>query len=163
MLLPGAPTRAGGTATLRPWADGPRPTFALERLSGGVLDLATLRGRVVLVHFFATWCEPCRAEMASLRTLADDHAGQPLAIVAVNVAEVVPRLQRFFASAPVSFPILLDGDRAVTRAWKVDALPTTVVLDPTLAPTLVVHGDLDWGRADVRAALRARLPATPRE
>jgi thiol-disulfide isomerase/thioredoxin len=145
-------------AALEPWTTGPRPAFALERLQGGRTDLAAFRGRVVLVHFFATWCEPCRAEMASLQRLAARYANRPLAILAVNVAEVAPRVIRFFESQPVSFAVVLDSDRAVTKAWRIEALPTTVVLDPTLTPVRVAGGDLDWDRADVDAIINALLP-----
>ena len=71
----------------------------------------------------------------------------------MNVAEVPARVRRFLETAPVAFPVLLDADRAVTRAWGVSTLPTTFVLDRTLALRLFVEGDLDWTRADVLAAL----------
>jgi hypothetical protein len=96
--------------------------------------------------------------MASLQRLALHYAGQPLTIVAVNVAEVAPRVARFFESQPVSFPVLLDSDRAITKAWQVEGLPTTVVLDPALTPVLVAAGDLDWDRADIRHAVETHLP-----
>jgi thiol-disulfide isomerase/thioredoxin len=148
---------------LEAWTAGPRAPFALERLQGGRTNLSSFSGNVVLVHFFATWCEPCRAEMASLQRLAARHVDRPLVILAVNVAEVAPRVSRFFESQPVSFTVLLDADRAVTRAWHVEALPTTVVLDRTLTPVLVAAGDLDWDNADVNAAITSLLPDTPAE
>jgi thiol-disulfide isomerase/thioredoxin len=165
LMAAGAATQPSRTsaATLDTWTAGPRAPFALESLQGGRIDLASFRGGVVLVHFFATWCEPCRAEMASLQRLAVRYADRPLAILAVNVAEVAPRVSRFFASQPVSFAILLDADRAVTKAWQIDALPTTIVLDPELTPVLVAAGDLDWDRADVDAAINALLPETAGE
>jgi len=145
-------------ATLETWTAGPRAPFILTHLQGGRTDLASFGGKVVLVHFFATWCEPCRAEMASLQRLAVRHANRPLAILAVNVAEVAPRVSRFFESQPVSFTVVLDADRAVTRAWQVEVLPSTVVLDPTLAPVLAAAGDVDWDNADVDATITGLLP-----
>jgi thiol-disulfide isomerase/thioredoxin len=157
MAIIAAMTFASSAATLRPWTGGPRVDFALESLNGGRVELAAFRNRVVLLHFFATWCEPCRTEMISLRELSTRHAGRPLSILAVDVAEVRPRVERFFAVDPVSFPILLDADRAVARAWRIEALPTTIVLDARSTPVLISEGDLDWNRADVAAALAALL------
>jgi thiol-disulfide isomerase/thioredoxin len=110
---------------------------------------------VVLVHFFATWCEPCRDELASLSRLVQGPLGQRVAVLAVDVAEVPTRVRRFLEAAPVAFPVALDADRAVARAWGVGVLPTTFVLDPTLQPKLFVEGDLDWSRPDILSALDA--------
>jgi peroxiredoxin len=131
------------------------PTFTLSDLGGTQLSLEAQRGRTVLVHFFATWCEPCREELQSLSLLQNGASGARLAVVAVNVAEVPVRVRRFVESTPVAFPVVLDTDRAVTRAWGVGVLPTTFVLDATLQPRLLVEGDLDWSRPDILRALDA--------
>jgi thiol-disulfide isomerase/thioredoxin len=131
-----------------------KPNFVLPSLDGPSFDLRQQAGRVVLVHFFATWCEPCREELASLSSLARTPGIEPPLILAINVAEVPGRVRRFLEGTPLDFPVLLDSDRTVTRAWGVYALPTTYVLDRSLAPRLVVEGDLDWTKDDVVAALR---------
>jgi thiol-disulfide isomerase/thioredoxin len=148
-------TAVGPTAAtvLLPWNGGPRADFVLDNMAGGRTQLSEFRHHIVLLHFFATWCEPCRDEMTLLQSLSERHAGRPLAVVAVNVAEVKPRVERFFAAAPVSFPVLLDTDRSVARAWRVDALPTTIVLDARLEPILVAAGDVDWSHPDIDAKI----------
>jgi thiol-disulfide isomerase/thioredoxin len=130
-----------------------KPNFSLSDLEGSQHELKRQAGRVVLVHFFATWCEPCREELSSLSRLAERPGSQPPSVLAVNVAEVPARVRRFLESAPVNFPVLLDANRAVTRAWGVSVLPTTFVLDRELAARLFVEGDLDWMGADVLAAI----------
>jgi thiol-disulfide isomerase/thioredoxin len=109
----------------------------------------------VIVHFFATWREPCRAEMAALRRVADRFAQKPITILAISVTEVDVRVRRFFETEPVSFPILLDRDRAVSATWQVSTLPTTFALDRSLKPRLVVEGDFDWDRVDSDERLSA--------
>ena len=148
-----------------------KPSFILDSIAGERIDLAAHADRVVLVHFFATWCEPCREELAGLQRMADRLRGQRLAIIAVDAGEPDQRVRRFFAGHPATFPILLDRDGAVTRAWQVSTLPTTVVLDRTLTPRLVAEGDVDWDHADadrMLAALatdvrhRTDMPSSPR-
>jgi peroxiredoxin len=148
-----ATVQANTEHRLRTIAPDTKPTFALTALDGATHDLQQQAGRLVLVHFFATWCEPCRDELASLSDLTRQPGLERVSILAINVAEVPGRVRRFLESAPVAFPVLLDSDRAVTRAWGVHALPTTYVLDRNLAPRLLVEADLDWTQDEVVTAL----------
>lgn len=153
---------AAPKATLEPFAAELPPLAPLPVLDAGPLDPATLAGKVVLVHFFATWCEPCREELPALARLAADHP-TALAIVAVDVGEVDVRVRRFLAGQPLPFPVTLDRDRAFTKAWGISALPNTIVLDPTLRPRLRATGDVAWDTSAPRAALAAlfSLPPAP--
>jgi len=148
---------------LRPWPQspttGPLHAFTLDDLNGAPRRLQDFAGNVVVLHFFATWCEPCVREITSLRTLASLARDKPLKIVAVDVAEVNLRVRAFFEKLPVDFPVLLDRDRAVTRGWQVSALPSTYVLAPDLTPRFVIEGDLDWTHPDVLAILETLNPA----
>ena len=140
-------------ATLKTWDGAGKPAFSLDDLHGDPRDLQALAGNVILVHFFATWCEPCIREISSLQQLALATRDLPLAIVAVDVAEVDLRVRAFFEKLPVHFTVLLDRDRAVSKAWDITALPTSFVLDATLAPRFSVEGDLDWSSPNVLAAI----------
>ena len=124
---------------------------------GGGNEGAEAHGRVRLVHFFATWCEPCRPELASLDALRADRSGAGRDIRAFSVAEPEMRLRRYFAENPTQLTILLDQDRAASRAWEVEAVPTSIVVDRAGRTRLAVRGALDWSRPDVRAALDAVL------
>lgn len=148
-------------AALAPLAGDEKPAFLLDDLNGRPRGLKDFEGRAVIVHFFATWCEPCVRELASLRQLAASKPKAPPAIVAIDVAEVDLKVRAFFEKLPVDFPVLLDRDRAVARAWQVHALPTSFVLDADLVPRFYVEGDLDWTRADVLAAIAQFDPPTP--
>jgi thiol-disulfide isomerase/thioredoxin len=160
ICIPAAASFAAQPADLRPATLPAGPLFQLDEYRGGKpLALDELRGKIVLLHFFATYCEPCRPEMASLNRFVKANAAEPFAVFAVDVGEVDLRVRAFFEKEPVDFPIVLDRDRKVSRAWGVYALPTTIVLNEKLQPELIVEGDLDWSHPDVLQKLNALLPA----
>ena len=139
---------------------GPAPSdFVLPVLDQPPMALRSAQGKVVLVHLFATWCEPCREELPALSRLAARYPDQ-VRVLAIDIGEVDARVRRFFETLPVSFPILLDRDRTMMRAWGVSALPTTFVLDAGLQLRYRAVGDVAW---DSTAAnqLIAGLAATP--
>ncbi len=134
-------------AELQRWAAGAQPTFSLPNTTATQVALEAVRGHAVVVHFFATWCEPCREELPALNRLAA-RAGGSVTVLAIAVADADRSVQRFFATTPVDFPILLDRDRAVAKAWNVATLPTTFVLDGSLQPKFVVETDFAWDTID---------------
>lgn len=158
-LAAGIAAASAGTAETRlvPWTTGAPPAFTLDDLSGNRVALDDAPGRVVLVHFFATWCEPCRTELDALRDFAARHEAHVLTVLAIDVGEVDARVRRFVATTPFDRPVLLDRDRAVAKAWGISALPTTVALDAGRTPRLVAEGDLDWNSDAVTRALTPLL------
>jgi thiol-disulfide isomerase/thioredoxin len=152
------PVQAADTKLL-PWSGALPSAFVLQDSHGAEQTLASRRGTVTLVHFFATWCEPCREELPALRRLSE-RAGSSLNIVAISVAEVDPRVKRFLETVPLNFPVLMDRDRAVARNWNVTTLPTTVVLDRNLQPRLVVETDFAWDMLEP-AQLFKQIAAAP--
>jgi thiol-disulfide isomerase/thioredoxin len=110
----------------------PAAALALADLDGTLHDLAQLRGRLVVVNFWATWCPPCRREMPSLERLRQKLAARGLTVLAVDVGEDADTVFAFSGQlepAP-DFPILLDRDSAAMQRWQVRGLPTTFVVDP---------------------------------
>ncbi|MBS0252761.1 MAG: TlpA family protein disulfide reductase [Proteobacteria bacterium] len=129
-----------------PWGFCPK-MFTLPALGGGERGLPLDEDRPVVIHFFATWCEPCKAEIGGLEKFYRAHKGK-LEVLAVSVGEVRARVQDFFKQTPATFPVLLDADRAVTKAWSIETLPTSILLDTKLRPVLAATGELDWANAD---------------
>ena len=107
------------------------PDFFLEDMDGKKRRLSDLRGKVVLVNFWATWCPPCRREMPSIERLSHALKGTDFEILAVNVAENLDTVFSFTGTLdPVpSFPIVFDTDSSVLKAWPVMGLPTTFILN----------------------------------
>ena len=104
------------------------PDFTLDDLGGTPVQLSSLRGRVVLVNFWATWCGPCRAELPDLAAVYSKHQAEGLTILGVD-DEQVETVSGFVASNFIPYPILLDLNGRVTRMYRVSAIPTTFVID----------------------------------
>jgi len=155
-LSSGAARAAGGE--LKPWRGGATPPLALRDLQGREHKLADYRGKVVVLNFWATWCDPCREEMPSMQRLQDKLAGKPFVILAVDYGEGAPRVNDFLKKVPVRFTVLLDRDTSAAAAWKVKVLPTTLVLDPEQRIRYSVVGDLEWDSPAVEGAIRKLLP-----
>lgn len=145
------PDRAEAAYVVRPWAAGkPVPSLDLTDLSGKTWSLSALRGQVVLMNFWATWCEPCRAEMPSLDLLAQRHRADGVQVLAINYKESVPVIRRYLERQPLSLPILLDSDGDATSAWTPRVFPTTVLVDRGGQPRHVVVGEVDWSGSVAR-------------
>jgi len=137
----GAPTR------FIPWKDAPTPPLALHDLAGSPRTLDDYRGRLVLLNFWATWCEPCRDEMASMRKLQERLAGRPFAVVLVNYGEARARVADFVAREAIAFPMLLDPNQSAPRAWRVRVLPSSFLIAPDGRVRYSVIGEIDWAGA----------------
>jgi peroxiredoxin len=138
------PDAWGATATLAPWGGEAAPALVLKDVDGATHDLARYRGKVVLVNFWATWCEPCRHEMPSIQRLRDRLAGRPFVVLAVNVDEPDARVRRFLDETRFDLPVLMDPNKAVTRGWGVRVLPATFIVGPDGRTRYRLIGDLDW-------------------
>ena len=112
-------------------APKPAPALKLKDIEGKSHDLAKLRGKVVLINFWATWCPPCRREMPSMERLAQRFKGQPFVVLAVDVGEDIDTIEAFTSQldTTLTFPILLDTRSHAMRAWRVAGLPTTFLID----------------------------------
>ncbi len=110
---------------------GPAPELKFKDLEGRMHDLAELRGKVVLINFWATWCPPCRREMPSMERLTQALKGEPFVALAVDVGEDADTIEAFTSQLETTptFPILLDTRSRSMKAWKVSGLPTTFLVD----------------------------------
>jgi len=104
------------------------PEFALKDLSGKTWTFAELRGKVVLVNFWATWCPPCRKEMPDLEALYERFGAQGLAVLGISDEEAA-KVQPFIRERKISFPVLLDPGRKVNEMFVVEGIPKTFVYD----------------------------------
>lgn len=127
----------------------PAVTFELEDLNGNLVSLSSLRGKVVFLNFWATWCSPCRAEMPSMEKLYNKFASRDFQIVAVDLQENKKQVSKFVADNGLTFKILLDKTGNVGAKYGARSIPTTYIIDKdgsVLARTL---GGREWDTSDV--------------
>jgi peroxiredoxin len=107
----------------------PAPDFALKSSSGENLRLSEYRGDVVMINFWATWCGPCRQEMPLLDELYSRYQRVGFNLLGVNIDDDSSRAMDMINELGVSFPVLFDSSKQVSRLYQVDAMPVTVIVD----------------------------------
>jgi thiol-disulfide isomerase/thioredoxin len=141
-----------------PWREADTPALALKDLAGRPHALADYRGQVLLVNFWATWCEPCRDEMPSLQRLKERLAGRPFTVLTVNYGESRQKAEEFARRLGFDLPVLLDPGQQAARAWRVRLLPASYLLDAEGRARYSIVGELDWASDAAVAAVRSLLP-----
>ena len=109
--------------------EGPAPDFTLKSRSGENIKLSELRGDVVMINFWASWCAPCRQEMPLLEEMSKKYSDLGFTLLGVNVEEDSSKADELLREVPVSFPVLFDNKNDVTKLYKVVAMPSTVMVD----------------------------------
>jgi len=107
---------------------GEAPNFTLKSNSGKNIKLSELRGQVVLINFWASWCGPCRQEMPELNKLYSKYKKLGFTILGVNVEEDITDALKIIKDDKISFPILWDLENNVSRLYNVTGMPTTVLV-----------------------------------
>ena len=107
----------------------PATDFTLKAANGKNIKLSELRGTVVMLNFWASWCGPCRTEMPLLDDLYQQYRDYGFTVLGVNLDESRDQADRLLEKIPVTFPVLFDPQNQTSEAYGVDAMPTTVLID----------------------------------
>jgi thiol-disulfide isomerase/thioredoxin len=137
----------------------PAPALRLKDIDGKSHDLAELKGRVVLINFWATWCPPCRREMPSMERLLQALKGEAFDVLAVDVGEDADTIELFTSQLDTrpTFPILLDTRSQTLKAWKVAGLPTTFLIDRQGRVVASAIGGREFDHPEIVQAIRELL------
>jgi peroxiredoxin len=144
---------------LKPYSGAPLPDFTLVDLQGKPHKLSSLKGQVVMVNFWATYCTPCIKEMPSMQRLSNKFRGKPFQILAIDMAEERAEIDAFMKrfKIDVNFPILLDTEGEVVEAWMVSAVPTTFIIDPHGTIRYALYGAIEWDSDEVVKTINSLL------
>ncbi len=168
MNFGGPPSFANAPLTIKPASTGGTvaagklaANFTLNGLDGHPVTLSALRGKVIMLNIWATWCGPCREEMPSIEKLYEKLQGDPnFVILAVSQdTEGKAAVAPFMAKNGFKFPVLLDPDNKVGDAYGVSGIPETFIIDQQ--GRIVAHhlGPYDWANPEIRDALEELVKA----
>lgn len=130
LLIVRAGRQASITAALARGLTPDAPPFVLPRLDrDGTLELAALRGKVVVLNFWASWCVPCRDEAPLLEAIWQRYRDRGVVVVGVNVQDLIPAAQRFLRETRTTYPVVRDRDNRIYRAYGLTGVPETFFID----------------------------------
>jgi peroxiredoxin/Cu/Ag efflux protein CusF len=136
----------------------PAPDFTLPTLSGVPVRLSDLRGKVVLLNFWVTWCQSCRAEMPTIDALYRRYKNRGLEVLAVNLdAATTSKVQALMGELGMTFRVGLDPSSSIARTYRVAGLPTTYLIDRAGNVVVQEIGARDWLDANSRLAIEGLL------
>jgi cytochrome c biogenesis protein CcmG, thiol:disulfide interchange protein DsbE len=133
------------------------PSFTARTVDSRELSLADLRGRVVVLNFWASWCLECRPEMPVLERLHREFGPRGLAVIGINAREAGVTARRYASDLGLSFPLVLDPDGKINRLYGVIGLPTTFLVGRDGRAVALAVGPRDWQSAPARAIIEAML------
>jgi thiol-disulfide isomerase/thioredoxin len=131
----------------------PALDFQATRLDGTQTRLGSLKGKVVFLNFWATWCPPCREEMPSMEALHQIFRGKDLEFLAIDIQEDRNTVAAFMRDKGLNFPAALDSTGRISAEYGIRGIPTTFIIDREGAVVATVVGGRDWNTPAVIAAL----------
>lgn len=138
------------------------PDFTLDTLNGGKVTLSDLRGKIVLINFWATWCLPCREETPALEKSYEQYKDSGVVILGVNLTDqdIVSEIESFVQEFELTYPILLDRDGSVGFLYQIKGLPTTFFINRDgIIRTVLVGGPMS--ETFIRSKIEALLQEDP--
>lgn len=133
------------------------PSFVLKDLDGRTVTLSSLRGKVVLLNFWATWCKPCKDEMPLFEELYRTYGDRGFEVVAVSINNSQKSVDKFLEKSPVSFTVLMDSDSKAFKLYRVYSIPTTFLIDRSGLIVAKYHGSPDWTSEEITSLIEDLL------
>lgn len=132
--------------------------FEVRSLDGGTVRLSDLRGKVVFLNFWATWCGPCRMEVKDIDRLNRTLRGEAFAVMAVDIQESEKQVTRFMHREGVDFPVYLDPDGNAALQWGITGIPATFIVDHRGYVVGYAMGPREWGSEASVELMRSLMP-----
>jgi thiol-disulfide isomerase/thioredoxin len=156
--IPPAVIKAFKDAGIQAASEGIEPVdFTITLLDGTIVNLAQLKGKVVFLNFWATWCGPCRSEMPSMEAVYQKLKDKGLEIIAVNLGDSRKEVTDFMNNYKLNFPAGLDEKKLTGMYYHIQAIPTTYIIDRRGLIIARLIGSINWNTPKVIAALESAL------
>ena len=139
---------------IRHYETGPAPGFILADMDGETFALESARGKWVFLHFWASWCGPCREEMPAIQKMHKQFKKEKWVMVLVNTAEDEDTIFSFLGEIGMDMSSLMDSDGLVTEKYKPRGLPTTILIDPEGNVQYQAIGGREWHKTEYTNFLR---------
>lgn len=141
-----------------------RPEFVGQTLDRKTISLANLQGKVILLNFWATWCNECRSKMPMFERLHREFATQGLSVIGINARERTATVREYSKELGLTFPLVLDSRGEISAAYGVIGLPTTFLIRRDGQAVALAVGSREWASAPARALIQTLLakPAAPK-
>ena len=144
-----------------PWpATQASPVLDMTDLQGQRWSTESLKGRAVVLNFWATWCAPCKEEMPSLQTLHELGGGDPV-VIGINVRETASHVKRYVKTTGIGLPVVLDPQAELARRWGVTVYPTTFLIGLDGRVRWRIQGEVDWTGAEPDRWIKGLAPSRP--
>jgi len=128
----------------------PAPDFVVQDASGKIWELSSLKGKVVFVNFWATWCKPCRDEMPSMEALNKAMTGQPFQMLGIAFNDDLQMADSFARRLGATFPVLASSGQELTKAYMITGVPETFLIDPDGILRHKFIGPYNWDTWEMR-------------
>lgn len=133
------------------------PDFSLRDINDRVINLSAMRGKVVIINFWATWCPPCRAEMPSLNNLYRELRNKGLEVIAISTDRSASVVKDYLSKNPLDITIVVDSDNKVSRQFKVFSIPTTFLIDRNGIIIERYLGEENWTSPEIKKRILETL------
>ncbi len=120
------------------------PEFSVKDIHGNLVSISSLKGNVILLNFWATWCPPCVSEMPSMDRLYQSFRHKGLTVIGVSMDGSVSAVKSFIKKNPVSFIVIVDSKQAISRSYKAFMTPLTFIIDKRGIVIDKYFGEQDW-------------------
>ena len=151
-VLAGLLVLTGCEGSPAPLVGRPAPDFALNDLDGNPVNLRDLRGKVVVLNFWATWCPPCRAEMPEIEAIHQQYKDKGVTVIGIDIRETVAEVRDFIEDGGLSWTFVIDRTGAVAAGYAVSAIPTSFFIDAAGIVRAIEVGAMTKGGMESRLA-----------
>ena len=145
---------------IRHYDIGLAQNFTLQNIDGETFELKQTKGHWVFLHFWASWCGPCRKEMPAIQKLSETVQDEKFQIIMVNTAEDEDTIFEFLAAIDIELNTLMDVDGLVTEVWKPRGLPTSFLINPKGEIKYQAIGGREWGNFEYTGFIRRLIAAS---